>query len=108
MNVIINAAQSIGESGEITVVTKLKGARVSISVIDTGSGIKSDDLEHLFEPFFTTKPVGMGTGLGLSVSYGIVKAHGGDIEITSNLGTGTTVEILLPVIQHPAQIGSQE
>ena len=108
LNVIINAAQSIDESGEITVVTKLKGDRVSISITDTGSGIEPDDLEHLFEPFFTTKPIGMGTGLGLSVSYGIVKAHGGDIEITSNLGTGTTVEILLPVSQHPAQIASQE
>lgn len=103
LNVIINAAQAIKESGEITITTSLKGDRVSISVNDTGCGIKPEDREHLFEPFFTTKPVGTGTGLGLSVSYGIVKAHGGEIEITSELGIGTRVEILLPVSQHRAE-----
>lgn len=106
MNVIVNAAQSIKESGVITVATKLKGDRVSISIADTGCGIKPEHMEHLFDPFFTTKPVGEGTGLGLSVSYGIVKAHGGSIEISSEVGIGTTVEILLPISQHsaPAEI----
>ena len=69
---------------------------VKLSVSDTGSGIPADVLEHVFEPFYTTKPEGHGTGLGLSTVYSIVKLHNGGINITSNLGQGTTFDICFP------------
>jgi two-component system, NtrC family, sensor kinase len=70
---------------------------VAVEIADTGVGMSPDIAKHVFEPFFTTKPVGVGTGLGLSVSYGIVKAHGGSIEVTSTAGLGTTFRIALPL-----------
>ncbi|WP_176961518.1 PAS domain S-box protein [Mariprofundus sp. NF] len=69
-----------------------------ISVTDNGSGIDSENLEHVFEPFFTTKAVGQGTGLGLSMVYGAVQSHGGFIEINSRKGKGTSFDIYLPLI----------
>jgi CheY-like chemotaxis protein len=74
----------------------MNGDYVLIALTDTGSGIARDVLDHVFEPFFTTKPLGQGTGLGLSQVYGFVKQTGGHIEITSEVGTGTRVEIYLP------------
>jgi two-component system NtrC family sensor kinase len=71
-------------------------------VRDTGAGIAPEVLPRIFEPFFTTKPAGEGTGLGLSVSYGIVQAHGGELRAESEPGRGTTLEIVLP--PHPAGI----
>lgn len=73
------------------------GPHVALSVADTGPGILPDVLEHVFEPFFTTKPRGEGTGLGLSTVYGIVKSHGGAVEVETELGRGTTFRVLLPV-----------
>ena len=71
-----------------------------IKVIDTGIGIKREDVDKIFEPFFTTKPVGKGTGLGLSVSYGIVHQHGGTLEVDSQKGRGTTFpRLALPTTQ---------
>jgi two-component system, NtrC family, sensor kinase len=61
-----------------------------------GTGIKPSDLEHIFEPFYTTKPVGEGTGLGLSLTYGIVRTHGGYIEVKSEMGKGTVFSIHIP------------
>jgi len=69
---------------------------VVIEVADTGTGMASDVTKHVFEPFFTTKPAGVGTGLGLSVSYGIIQTHGGTIDVRSTPGTGTTFVITLP------------
>jgi signal transduction histidine kinase len=63
---------------------------------DHGSGIKPEHLSHIFDPFFTTKPVGQGTGLGLSVSYGIIRDHGGAIEVETEVGRGTLFRIRLP------------
>jgi PAS domain S-box-containing protein len=70
--------------------------RLRISIGDTGHGIPEDVRERMFEPFFTTKPAGRGSGLGLSVVHGIVKNHGGEIQVSSKVGAGTTISVLLP------------
>ncbi len=70
---------------------------MTVSVVDTGVGIAPEHMERIFEPFFTTRPAGQGTGLGLSVSYGIVNDHGGFIEVESQVGKGTCFTIYLPV-----------
>jgi signal transduction histidine kinase len=70
---------------------------VAIRVHDDGEGVRDEDLPHIFEPFFTTKPVGEGTGLGLSVAYGIVRDHGGWIDVSSSRDEGTTFTIMIPV-----------
>ncbi len=101
LNMINNAIDAIeGKAGKITVTTSMEGKRLKIDIGDNGKGIRSEDLEKLFLPFFTTKEVGKGTGLGLSVSYGIIKQLGGDIRVDSELGTGTTFTIYLPLYQH--------
>jgi PAS domain S-box-containing protein len=97
MNLIVNAAQAIKESGVITIRTGAEEGWVWVSIGDTGSGIAPENLSRIFEPFFTTKPVGQGTGLGLSLSYSIVHKHGGRIEVESEVGKGTTFTVHLPV-----------
>jgi two-component system, NtrC family, sensor kinase len=82
----------------VVVSTKNTGTHVEISVKDNGSGIPPEIKEKIFQPFFTTKPTGQGTGLGLSLSYDIVKAHGGEIRLTSKQGEGSEFQIILPVI----------
>ncbi|MNV35812.1 Sensor protein ZraS [compost metagenome] len=100
MNLVVNAAQAMGpERGTITLRTGTQGETAWIEIADTGSGIAPDTLPKIFDPFFTTKPVGQGTGLGLSLSYGIVKKHGGDISVSSELGAGTTFRVQLPLRQ---------
>ncbi len=102
LNILINACQAIGpELGTITIRTGTEGAEVWFEVIDTGSGIAPEVRDRIFEPFFTTKPVGLGTGLGLSLSYGIVQTHQGRIDLTSIVGQGTTFRVSLP-IRRPA------
>jgi signal transduction histidine kinase len=71
---------------------------VRLAIQDQGPGIASEDLPHIFEPFFTTKAVGEGTGLGLSVCYGIVQEHGGFIEVESAVGAGTRFSVFLPAV----------
>lgn len=109
MNMLVNAQHAIGEDGMITLKTRLitepdsskpgqnPVSKVKISVIDTGCGIPSNEISKIFDPFFTTKAVGKGTGLGLSVSHGAVQAHGGDIQVESTIGVGTTFLVYLPV-----------
>jgi two-component system, NtrC family, sensor kinase len=97
MNLFVNGAHAIDGMGTITVQTGYENNWVWIKVTDTGAGIPKENLTRIFEPFFTTKPVGSGTGLGLSLSYGIVKKHGGRIEVTSEVGVGTCFTIFLPV-----------
>jgi signal transduction histidine kinase len=81
----------------VTVSTRKKGNMIEISVKDNGPGIPSKVLDKIFQPFFTTKPTGDGTGLGLSLSYDIVKAHGGELKVETKEGEGTEFIILLPV-----------
>ncbi|MDL2356621.1 MAG: response regulator [Pseudomonadota bacterium] len=97
MNLLINAAHAIAVMGVITIRTGWAGQWVWIEISDTGSGMQPDTLQRIFEPFYTTKPVGTGTGLGLSVSYGIVKRHGGRIDVHSELGKGSRFTVHLPV-----------
>ena len=99
MNLLVNAGQAIKESGLIRIRTGAEGAWVWVEVGDNGSGIAPEHLSRIFEPFFTTKPVGGGTGLGLSLSYGIVNKHGGRIDVASELGKGTRFTVWLPVSQ---------
>jgi len=91
-----NNADSISGEGQITLTTEQQGSQLKIKIQDTGHGISEDDIENLFDPFFTTKAQ-QGTGLGLSVSYGIIRDHGGDIEVKSELDKGTTFTINLPI-----------
>jgi len=101
LNVLLNAVQASQPGGAIEVRTRqddsAPGSGVAIEVRDTGCGIRGEHLPHIFDPFFTTKPVGEGTGLGLSVSYGIIRDHGGSIEVESEVGRGTLFRIRLPL-----------
>jgi len=99
MNLLVNAAHAIEDKGTITIRTGKENENIWISIIDTGSGIEEKNLNKLFEPFFSTKPVGEGTGLGLSLSYGIIQKHSGKIEVKSELNKGTEFKIILPVNQ---------
>ncbi|MBU4262510.1 MAG: PAS domain-containing protein [Proteobacteria bacterium] len=99
MNLLINAAQAIKIQGEITIKTRCADNTILVSISDTGSGIPQEFIGKIFEPFFTTKDVGKGTGLGLSIAYDIVMKHHGQIEVESQPGKGTTVTILIPVVE---------
>jgi two-component system, NtrC family, sensor kinase len=99
MNLLVNAAHAIERRGTITIHTERERDNVLISFADTGKGIEPAYLKRIFEPFFTTKTIGVGTGLGLSVSYGIIQKHGGTIEVASEVGKGTTFTIRLPIVQ---------
>lgn len=97
MNLLVNAAHAIEKHGTITIRTGRQNEEVWIDISDTGRGIAPEHLKKIFDPFFTTKPIGQGTGLGLSLSYGIVKKHGGRIDVQSEIGRGTTFRISLPI-----------
>ena len=88
-------AEGLNYEPTVTIITKLAGDHVEIRVQDNGSGIPDKIKDKIFQPFFTTKPTGQGTGLGLSLSYDIVKAHGGEIKVESKEGEGTTFIIIL-------------
>jgi PAS domain S-box-containing protein len=104
MNLIMNAKQAIGKKGSIRVMTRYDEHRntVTIQVTDSGAGIEPQHITRIFDPFFTTKATGEGTGLGLSVSYGIVKEHGGEIMVDSAMGEGSTFTVILPVTSEGA------
>ncbi len=97
LNILVNAAQAIEKNGVIRIHTWQEGGWLKVAISDNGSGIPEALRSRIFEPFFTTKEVGQGTGLGMSISYEIIKAHHGDIEIESSEGHGTTFTIRLPL-----------
>jgi signal transduction histidine kinase len=96
MNLCLNAVQAMPAGGNLTVRTRLVGARVACDVEDDGPGILPEHLNRIWDPFFTTKPVGQGTGLGLSITQRIVTTHGGDIRVTSTPGHGACFTLALP------------
>ena len=114
MNLMLNARDAMREGGRLTIVTAERsitaeqaaqipdgraGEFVRMSVRDTGCGMDSATLSRIFEPFFTTKEIGRGTGMGLATAYGIVKQHGGWIEVESQIGRGTTFQVYFPIAE---------
>jgi two-component system cell cycle sensor histidine kinase/response regulator CckA len=104
VNLIVNAAHAIPEGDPHAHAIRLSAARqedgrVAISVADTGAGIPPEHLPRIFDPFFTTKPAGVGTGLGLWVCHNIVSAYGGALDVSSEVGRGTTFRVVLPAAQ---------
>jgi len=104
MNVLMNACQAVeerkaldGAPGEIRLRTELAEGGVRIAVADNGIGMTPEVQRRIFDPFFTTKEVGVGTGLGLSTSYQIVRRHGGRLTFESQPGVGTTFSVWLPL-----------
>src|SRR5574344_1013470 len=97
MNILDNACYAIKETGKIYIRLKKAEKGVIIEFEDTGSGIEKEKISKIFEPFFTTKPVGEGTGMGMSISYKVIKSHGGDIKVESEVGKGTIFKIELPL-----------
>ena len=117
LNLAVNAMDAISGNGRIVVETghvvledeychlhpgTVPGKYVLLAFGDSGCGMSDATLAHIFEPFFTTKPTGSGTGLGLSTTYGIVKQHGGNIDVSSTVGAGTTFRIYLPSVESSA------
>ncbi|HYS05264.1 MAG TPA: ATP-binding protein [Candidatus Dormibacteraeota bacterium] len=98
MNLLLNAVDAMPEGGTVTVAAHADTGRVQIEVSDTGCGIPPEHLDRIYDPFFTTKPRGQGTGLGLSVSYGIVKEHSGTLLAESSPGEGSRFVVSLPVV----------
>ncbi len=99
INLITNAIQATHERGTLWIRLTQDDAYAATSFEDTGSGIAPEHLHRIFDPFFTTKPEGQGTGLGLSVGYGIIASHGGRIEVSSEVGKGSTFTVYLPLAE---------
>jgi two-component system, NtrC family, sensor kinase len=109
INVLTNAIQAMPKGGRLTVEVALAGDlhHVNVAITDTGVGIPPEVLPRIFDPFFTTNQVGQGTGLGLSVSYGIIKRHGGTLSVRSEPGKGSTFTVALPVLEEESDDGEQ-
>ena len=99
MNLVVNAEHAMRETADrrLIIHTMQQEAMAVIEVTDSGPGMSPEIQQRIFEPFFTTKPPGEGTGLGLSVSYGIIEAHGGTIAASSSRGRGATFRVALPL-----------
>jgi signal transduction histidine kinase len=101
LNLLVNACDAIRERGTIRITTRPTGEGVRIEVRDDGPGISEEVQSRIFDPFFTTKPIGVGTGLGLSLSHGIIDRHDGRLSVQSELGRGTAFIIDLPLQAPP-------
>jgi two-component system NtrC family sensor kinase len=99
LNIMLNAIQAMPVGGQLTITGGVAEGFLQVNIQDTGAGIAEADLARVFDPFFTTKEPGMGTGLGLAVSYSIMEAHRGKITFESKVGTGTTCSVYFPLKQ---------
>lgn len=108
VNLVVNAIQAMPDGGRLHIATVARDDAVCLILEDTGIGIPAEDLESIFAPFFTTKDVGQGTGLGLSVVHGIVSSHGGSVQATSTVGSGTCFEVQLPTKERTTAEGGSD
>jgi two-component system NtrC family sensor kinase len=99
--ILVNASEAVLENGEIAISTSNpERESIKIDISDNGIGIPAEDIPHIFEPFFSTKQDTSGIGLGLAIVHGIVKSHNGKVEVKSEVGKGTTISIILPLIRN--------
>lgn len=106
INLILNARDAMPQGGRMEIATGTSDDAILISFRDTGSGIAPEHMAKIYDPFFTTKQIGKGTGLGLAVSYGIIRDHGGDISVESQQGEGTLFQISLPLVTARQQLAT--
>ena len=104
MNLIMNARDAMPRGGELTIATEAENSTVHVEVSDNGVGIPTDHLNKIFDPFFTTKATSRGTGLGLAVTYGIIREHSGSIQVDSAVGRGTTFRLEFPAVRKPVNV----
>ncbi len=104
LNLFLNSKAAMAGGGTLRIRTATSSAKLSVWIEDTGVGISQEHLNKIYDPFFTTKKIGEGTGLGLSVSYGIIQEHGGNISVESEPGQGTTFRLELPLARKPANV----
>jgi len=109
LNLILNAAEAMADGGTLTLTSDVSEETgfLAIHVTDTGAGMSPGVQKAIFDPFFTTKSTGSGTGLGLSVSLGIVQKHGGEIRVHSKPGEGSTFTVILPVAQGRTPVSNE-
>jgi PAS domain S-box-containing protein len=104
LNLFLNARDAMPDGGMLEVRTTAHNGSVEVEIVDTGAGIAREHIHRIFDPFFTTKASGRGTGLGLSVSYGIIKEHSGKIDVRSTVGKGTSFHVELPAVRKPIHV----
>ena len=104
LNLFLNARDAMPSGGMVEIRTAAHNGSVEVEIIDTGAGIPRENLNRIFDPFFTTKSSGRGTGLGLSVSYGIVKEHAGKVDVRSTPGKGTSFRLEFPVARKAVHV----
>jgi two-component system NtrC family sensor kinase len=103
LNLVSNARDAMPDGGTLSVTTAADNENVRIEIADNGIGIKEEHLKKIFDSFFTTKDTVKGVGLGLSVCYGFIKDHGGDIQVKSKVDSGTTFTITFPIFHESAE-----
>jgi two-component system NtrC family sensor kinase len=106
LNLFLNARDAMPKGGWLTVASRVRGAEIVVEVADTGVGIPPEHLARIYDPFFTTKGEGRGTGLGLSVTYGIVQEHDGTLSCESDFGQGSRFRLVLPLAQDPSGVAT--
>jgi signal transduction histidine kinase len=105
MNLIMNARDAMPRGGELTLASEAENSSIHVEVSDNGTGIPPDHLSKIFDPFFTTKAKSRGTGLGLAVTYGIIREHAGKIAVESVVGKGTTFRLEFPAARKAVNVG---